>query len=69
MALIHVPPATDAADADDRNLASDEIVDLTDRRRVMLHAVFGFAVDSEQADAVFAAPLAVEDGTFTVVDD
>lgn len=72
MALLHVPPATDAAEADgDRALPSDEIIDLTDRRRVFLHALFGLAVDSATADAVFTAPeppMAVEDGTITVGD-
>jgi hypothetical protein len=33
----------------------DEIIDLTDRRRVLLRAVFGVSVPPATADAVFDA--------------
>ncbi len=52
MRLLH-DPRTDVAPADDRDLAADEIIDLTDRRRVLLLAVLGVRVDSDTADAVF----------------
>lgn len=31
----------------------DEIIDLTDRRRILLHTLFGVAVPPSAADAVF----------------
>lgn len=34
----------------------DDIIDLTDRRRVLLHAVFGVQVPPPAADEVFAMP-------------
>ncbi len=34
----------------------DDVVDLTDRRRLLLHAVFGLDVPRQLADAVFEAP-------------
>lgn len=34
----------------------DDVVDLTDRRRLLLHAVFGVDVPRQQVDAVFEAP-------------
>ncbi len=42
------------APGEDPEIVADEIIDLTDRRRVMLHAVLGVTVDGETADAVFA---------------
>ena len=53
MPLTHTSPSG-TADADEPDTAVDEIIDLTDRRRVLLHALFGFSVDSDTADAVFS---------------
>jgi hypothetical protein len=53
---ISSPPILDIADvaAD----WPDDVHDLTDRRRLMLLAVFGVEVPAEQADAVFAGGAA-----------
>lgn len=79
MALIHVPPAESPISA--RPRPDDEIIDLTDRRRVLLHVVLGVDLDPASVDAVFepdrnrstsARPqpsIAVEGGHFAVEDD
>ncbi len=50
----HIAPAPPAV-TEDSELPLDEIIDLTDRRRVMIHAVLGVDVDRDTADAVFAS--------------
>ncbi len=57
MSLTHTPHTAPAAAAspEDPEQPFDEIIDLTDRRRVMLHAVLGVDVDPDTADAVFAS--------------
>jgi hypothetical protein len=52
MALIDAPIAG-PAEAEDRNPALDEIIDLTDRRRVLLRLVLGLDAEPGFADAVF----------------
>lgn len=37
----------------DRPRPQDDIIDLTDRRRVLLHVVLGMDVDRDSVDAVF----------------
>jgi hypothetical protein len=55
MALLHPLSADLASDADGRDLLADEIIDLTDRRRLLLRAVLGVEVEPDFADAVFDA--------------
>jgi hypothetical protein len=52
MALIHVPPVEVPISAG-RRRPDDDIIDLTDRRRVLLHLVLGVDVDRDAVDAVF----------------
>lgn len=54
MALLHsisVDPPTTVG----RGHLADEIIDLTDRRRVLLRTVLGMDVEPDFADAVFDA--------------
>jgi hypothetical protein len=46
-------PEPDEPARDDLDETVDEIIDLTDRRRILLHALFGVAVPPSAADAVF----------------
>jgi type III secretion system FlhB-like substrate exporter len=55
MALLHPSSVDPTAVAEGRGHLADEIIDLTDRRRVMLRAVFGMDVEPDFADAVFDA--------------
>ena len=55
MALLHASSVDPRAAAVGRTHLADEIIDLTDRRRVMLRAVFGLDVEPDFADAVFDA--------------
>lgn len=47
-----------ASDREPPDEVVDDIIDLTDRRRVLLHAVFGVQVPPPAADEVFATPAA-----------
>lgn len=55
MALLHPLSADLASDVDGRDLLADEIIDLTDRRRLLLRAVLGLEFEPGFADAVFDA--------------
>ncbi len=55
MTLLHPLSVDLAAAAEGRGHLADEIIDLTDRRRVLLRAVFGVDVEPDFADAVFDA--------------
>lgn len=78
MALIHVPPV-EAPTMDSRRRPIDEIINLSDRRRVLLHVVLDLDVDADTADEIFEGvsrsrspvprPAAsVESGYFAVED-
>jgi hypothetical protein len=49
----HEPDDPDVIDLVDPVETVDEILDLTDRRRILLHTLFGVAVPPSAADAVF----------------
>ena len=49
-----LPPDLFEPDGPDDSV--DEIIDLTDRRRVFLHLVFGVRVPAASADGVFSRP-------------
>ena len=72
MTLTNTTPVG-AIPADQRDPAADEIIDLTDRRRVLIRALFGLSVDSDTADAVFTVgqpPMSVEDeGALAIADE
>ena len=61
----------------DRRLPNDEIIDLTDRRRVLLHVLLGVDVEADDADAVFdgelrprpCRPVLAVDGGYFAVED
>ena len=46
-------PEPDEPDRGDLHETVDEIIDLTDRRRILLHALFGVSVPPSAVDAVF----------------
>ena len=48
----HIAPVLPAT-PEEPEAPFDEIIDLTDRRRVMIHTVLGLDVDRDTADAVF----------------
>ena len=49
----HTETLSGVDDIDDRLLPTDEVIDLTDRRRVLLRVVFGTDVAPCDAEAVF----------------
>lgn len=55
MALIHVPPGAFPISAE-RPRPHDDIIDLTDRRRLLLRVVLGVDLDPDAVDAVFDDP-------------
>lgn len=55
MALLRPLSVDPAPVAEGRGHLADEIIDLTDRRRVLLRAVLGVDVEPDFADAVFDA--------------
>jgi len=54
-----ITPAIPSVSIDLASRWGDDVVDLTDRRRLLLHAVFGVDVPRVRVDQVFAAPAGV----------